>query len=134
MSSGAHALVEEAEARVPVVTVEELQREIEAGETIVLDVRDAEETWASGMIPGAYNISRGCLEWFADPQTKFHKEFMDPAKRVVTYSMGGERSSVAAMTLMDVVGYKDVADFRTGLRSWIAAGLEVAPANRPEQA
>lgn len=131
MSLGAHALVNRAQARVPVVTLDEMRREVEAGDAVILDVRDAEETWSTGTIPGAKNISRGALEWFADPDTKFHQEFMDPRRRVITFSMEGERSSVAAMTLLDVLGYSDVADFRSGLDSWIAAGLEIAPVRRP---
>ncbi|WP_033294497.1 rhodanese-like domain-containing protein [Amycolatopsis jejuensis] len=127
MASGSHALVLRAEEIVPEITVEDLARELAAGETILVDVRDAEETWKTGTIPGAHNVSRGVIEWFADPESKFHLEFMDPAKRVVVFSMGGERSSVAGLALMEVLGYTDVADLRAGLRGWLAAGYQVAP-------
>lgn len=131
MATGSHALVVRAESIVPEISVEQLKAELENGDVVLVDVRDAEEVWKSGTIPGAHLVSRGVIDFFADPESKFHKEFMDPQKRTIVFSMGGERSSLAGLVLMEVLGYADVADFRTGLRSWIAAGhelVEVTPA------
>lgn len=131
MASGSHALVVRAESIVPEITVEQLKKELETGEVVLVDVRDAEEVWKSGTIPGAHLMSRGVIDFFADPESKFYKDYMHPDKRTVVFSMGGERSSLSGLVLMEVLGYTDVADLRTGLRAWIAAGYDVEPV-KPE--
>ena len=49
-----------------------------AGEDVlIVDVRDPSEVEKSGKIKGAVNVSRGMLEFRADPESQYH----DPAFR-----------------------------------------------------
>jgi len=119
-------MITEAVSTVPEVSVEQLQRELAAGKVLLLDVRDLPERWAQGTIRGAMHVSRGTLEWYADPRCPYHQDrpFLDPNRRTITFSMVGERSAVAAHSLLKL-GYRDVASFAPGLFGWIAAGLEI---------
>src|SRR5690242_12808706 len=106
-------MVNEAKARVPVVTKEELERELASGEAVVVDIRDVRERWNLGAIPGARHVPRGMLEFWADPTSPYHKRYMDPQKRTILHCAGGLRSALAADTLMKL-GYRDVAHLEIG--------------------
>jgi rhodanese-related sulfurtransferase len=45
---------------------------IAEGNTLVVDVRDAPEVEKSGKVAGAVNVSRGMLEFRADPESPYH--------------------------------------------------------------
>ena len=42
------------------------------GDTLVVDVRDAPELEKSGKVAGAVHVSRGMLEFRADPESPYH--------------------------------------------------------------
>ena len=42
------------------------------GNTLVVDVRDAPEVEKSGKIAGSVHVSRGMLEFRADPESPYH--------------------------------------------------------------
>jgi rhodanese-related sulfurtransferase len=125
-------MVNEAKARVPVVSKEELERELAEGRAMVVDIRDVRERWASGTIPGAKHVPRGMLEFWADPTSPYHKDFMDPERRTILHCAGGLRSALAADTLMKL-GYRDVAHLEIGFEGWQEAGGAVEPVPVPEQ-
>lgn len=124
-------MVDEARARVAVVTMEELQRELAAGDAVLVDVRDVRERWDSGAIPGARHVPRGMLEFWADPTSPYHRRFMDPTRRTILHCAGGLRSALAADTLMKL-GYEDVAHLEIGFDGWKAAGGAVEEVPVPE--
>jgi len=123
----AWAMAEAAEEHVEVVDVDDLHAERtargddEAFE--LLDVRDVREVWIEGRIPGARLAPRGMLEFWADPDTVYYKDYFHPERRYVLYCNEGGRSALAAKRLQDM-GYGDVAHLAGGFTAWEAAGYE----------
>ena len=131
-------LAEAADEAVESITVEELRAEMdEEGEpgdgekepsdeeTVPVDVRDIREVWLEGSIPGAEHAPRGMIEFWADPETEYHKEFFAPEKRYVLFCNEAGRSALAAKRLREM-GYSDVAHLEGGFTAWQEAGEEVA--------
>jgi rhodanese-related sulfurtransferase len=118
-----HAMLKEAEAAVPRLAPHEAASWQAAG-GLVVDVREAREL-AGGMVAGALHVPRGMLEFCADPDSAF---YLDPFRRdrpVVVYCGIGERSALAAKTLLDM-GYHRVANLPS-FDDWVLAGLPVMP-------
>ena len=61
-------MMEAANAAVPRITPTQAREMIAKSNTLVVDVRDAPEVDKSGKIAGALHVSRGMLEFRADPQ------------------------------------------------------------------
>ena len=59
-----------ANAAVPRIQAADLQNLISGGNVLIVDVRDAPELAAGGKVKGAINVSRGMLEFRADPESK----------------------------------------------------------------
>lgn len=114
-------MVADARTRIKGLSMEEMQRELASGEAVIVDIRDVRERWREGTIPGAKHVPRGMLEFWADPQSEYHKRYMDPQKRTIVYCAGGLRSSLAADVLQKL-GYKNVAHLEMGFDAWKQAG------------
>lgn len=114
-------MVADARTRISGLSKEEMQRELDAGDALIIDIRDVRERWREGTIPGAKHIPRGMLEFWADPQSEYYKKFMNPEKRTIVYCAGGLRSSLAADVLQKM-GYKNVAHLEMGFDGWKAEG------------
>jgi rhodanese-related sulfurtransferase len=124
LERSAWGLVEEAERDVASITVDELEAELADGGTIALDIRDIREVWIEGSIPDAEHAPRGMVEFWADPGTKYYKEFFDPDRRYVLYCNEAGRSALAAKRLEEM-GYTDVAHLDGGFTAWQEASGEV---------
>ena len=112
-------MIEAAQAAVPRVSAAEA-RELIAKGALVVDVRDAPEVEKSGKVEGAVHVSRGMLEFRADPASPYHDKNFDPAKPVILYCASGGRSALAGKTLKDM-GYTQV--FNLGAyKDWAEAG------------
>jgi len=94
----------------------------------VIDVREGDEVVA-GKLPGATAIPRGFLE------SRIETTVPDRAQKVVLYCASGNRSALAANTLMRDLGYEDVASMTGGFTLWKDRGydVEVPFAFTPEQ-
>jgi len=90
--------------------VEPAEVEPRAADTVMLDVREAEE-YAQGAIAGAVHVPRGSLE------LEVEGRIPDKSKPVVVYCAGGVRSAFAAKTLAEL-GYSDVASMAGGFNRW----------------
>src|ERR1700724_3892675 len=101
-------MLAQAKAAVREVDPAEAEREIAAGNAVVLDVREPDE-YEQGALPGAVHIPRGTLE------TTVEGKIPDKTSHVVVYCAGGTRSAFAAKTLQDL-GYSDVASVIGGLK------------------
>jgi rhodanese-related sulfurtransferase len=112
-----------ANAEVPRIPAEEAKALAGQGQVVLLDVRDAAEVKASGKAKGALAVSRGLLEFRADPQSPLHDAAFDRAKTIIVYCASGGRSALAGKTLKDM-GYKDVRNLG-GFKDWVEAGGEV---------
>ena len=120
----ASELVAEAKGRVKNLGVDEVEREVAAGEALLVDLREPEELEATGRIPGAVHVPRGMLEFRADPTSPYHQEGFDPSRRVILHCASGGRSALAAAALQDM-GYENVAHLDGGIKAWTDAGRPV---------
>ena len=119
-------LVAAARERIDNLSVTEAQAEIARDGTLLVDLRDPRERERDGTIPGAKHVTRGMLEFWADPESPYYKPFFQFDTRVVVYCAGGMRSALAADTLK-TLGFTDVGHIEGGFGAWAAAGLPVEP-------
>jgi rhodanese-related sulfurtransferase len=84
-----------------------------------LDVRDAPEVAASGKVAGALHVSRGMLEFRADPESPYHDKNFDKDKAVILYCASGGRAALAGKLLKDM-GYDKVYNVG-GFKDWTGA-------------
>ena len=125
---GVKEMIEAARAQVAGVSAAQLRQEQER-DALIVDVRDIRERWREGAIPGARHVPRGMLEFWSDPENRYHRDFMDPEARVVLYCAEGERSALAADTLQEL-GYGDVAHLVGGFAAWTQDGGDVEAVER----
>ena len=120
MTISVKQMLEAANAVVPKITPAEAKEMIGRGNTLVLDVRDAPEIEKSGKIHGAVNVSRGMLEFRADPESPYHDKAFAKDKTVILYCASGGRSALAGKVLKDM-GYDHVYNVG-GFKDWVDAG------------
>lgn len=113
-------LVEAANAVVPRITPARAQELIEAGYTVVVDVRDTPEVEKSGKIAGAVHVPRGMLEFRADPESPYYDESLAKDKTVIVYCAGGGRAALSGQALKEM-GYGEVYNLG-GFNDWAEAG------------
>lgn len=119
MATSVKQMLEAANAAVPKITSEQAAEMIRTGDTLVVDVRDAPEVAASGKIAGAVHVSRGMLEFRADPESPYHDKAFDKTKNVILYCASGGRSALAGKVLKDM-GYEKVYNVG-GFKDWSGA-------------
>ncbi len=125
MPTNVKQMMEAANAAVPRITPAEATEMIAKGNTLVVDVRDAAEVANSGKVAGAVHVSRGMLEFRADPASPYHDQAFDPARTVIVYCASGGRSALAGKALLDL-GYRDVRNLG-GFKDWAEQGGAVEP-------
>jgi len=92
-------------------------------DALIVDVRDPQEVEATGKIAGAVNISRGMLEFRADPESQYHDARFDRSRPTILYCASGGRSALGAKVLKDM-GFEHV--FNLGaFKAWVEDGLPV---------
>jgi sulfur-carrier protein adenylyltransferase/sulfurtransferase len=84
----------------------------------IIDVREAEE-YAVAHLPGAKSVPRGYLE------SRIDNAVADRKQRVILYCASGQRSALAAHTLMNELGFEDVVSMTGGITLWKDRGYEV---------
>ncbi len=120
MATNVKQMIEAANADVPRVTPAEAKEMIAKGNTLVVDVRDAAEVANSGKVAGAVHVSRGMLEFRADPESPAHDKAFDKTKTVIVYCASGGRSALSGKVLKDF-GYTNV--FNLGaFKDWVESG------------
>ena len=107
MATTLKQMMEAANAAVPKITPAQAREMIGKGNTLVVDVRDAPEVEKSGKVAGAVHVSRGMLEFRADPESPYHDKNFAKDKTVILYCASGGRSALAAKLLKDM-GYSQV--------------------------
>jgi rhodanese-related sulfurtransferase len=117
------ALLDQANAAVPRVSVADAKAMLDRGDAVALDVRDASEVAQSGKVPGALTIPRGMLEFKVDPGLPTYEPRLRPDKTIILYCGSGGRSALAGKMLRDF-GYQKVLNLG-GFKSWAEAGLPV---------
>ncbi len=113
-------MIEAANALVPKITPAQAREMIGKGNTLVVDVRDAPEVEKSGKVAGAMHVSRGMLEFRADPESPYHDKNFAKDKTVILYCASGGRSALAAKVLKDM-GYQHVYNVGA-FKDWAESG------------
>lgn len=120
MALSVKQMLEAANAAVPKITPKEARELIDKGNTLVLDVRDAPEIEKTGKVKGAVHVSRGMLEFRADPDSPYHDKNFSKDKNIVLYCASGGRSALAGKVLKDM-GYDHI--FNVGaFKDWTESG------------
>jgi rhodanese-related sulfurtransferase len=117
-------LVAAAKRRTENLSPDAVAAELEAGNAVLIDLREPEERATTGTIPGAIHAPRGMLEFYADPASSYHRPEFDPSQRTILHCASGGRSALAADTLKQL-GYTNVAHLEGGITAWKESGHAV---------
>jgi len=120
MPANVKHMLEAANAVVPRVTHAQAREMMAKGNTLVVDVRDAPEVEQSGKVSGAIHISRGMLEFRADPESPYHDKNLAKDKTVILYCASGGRSALAGKVLKEM-GYDRVYNLGA-FKDWAESG------------
>jgi len=120
MSTSVKQMIEAANAVVPRIARAQAQALMASGEAVVIDVRDAPEVEKSGKVSGAMHISRGMLEFRADPESPFHDKSLRRDRPVILYCASGGRSALGGKALKDL-GYAEVYNLGP-FKDWVDQG------------
>jgi rhodanese-related sulfurtransferase len=120
MATSVKQMLEAANAVVPKITPARAKEMMARGNTLVVDVRDGPEVQASGKVSGAVHVSRGMLEFRADPDLPSHDKNFSKDKAVILYCGSGGRAALAGKMLKDL-GYEQVYNLG-GFKDWADSG------------
>jgi rhodanese-related sulfurtransferase len=120
MATNLKEMMDAANAAVPRITPAQARDMIAQGNTLIVDVRDALEVENSGKIAGAVNVSRGLLEFRADPDSPSHDKSFAKDKNVIVYCGSGGRAALSGKVLKDM-GYERVYNLG-GFKDWAESG------------
>jgi len=110
-------LLEEAEAQIETLSVEQVNNIRDRDDTLLIDIRDIRELWREGTIENAYHAPRGMLEfWIAEDSPYTKKQFQDD-KQFVFYCAAGSRSALAG-AIAKRLGLSRVAHMAGGFKAW----------------
>lgn len=121
-------MVAEARENVPAVSAQEAREQIKTQpNTVVIDVQDASDAGACGLIPSSFNVSLGMLAIRADLELPEHLRDARLADRnqpvLVTCGAGGQ-AALGAYVLKQM-GFTNVGFIDGGTSAWKAAGFAV---------
>ena len=117
--------VERARSRIENLSVDALAAELEKDpDLLLLDIRELQERVDLGTIPGAKHVPRGMLEFWADPDSRYFRDYFREDRRTVLFCAAGGRSALATETLLDM-GFTNVAHLASGFAGWQDAGRAV---------
>lgn len=126
MSNTVKDLLLAAQAAVPAIAPAEAGELVKNAGALILDVRDGTEVAASGKLAGALTISRGMLEFRADPAAPTYEPALRKDRPVLLYCASGGRAALAGKTLLDM-GFTDVRNLG-GFKKLAENGWPVEPA------
>ena len=126
MVTSVKQMMEAANAAVPRLTAAQAREVMAKGNTLVVDVRDAPEVEKTGKVAGAVHVSRGMLEFRADPETPYHDKNFTKDKSVILYCASGGRAALAGKVLKDM-GYAQVYNLGA-FKDWVESG---GPVDKP---
>ena len=118
------SLVAKAKSETKAVTPQQAFDQFQAGAAILIDIRDIRELQRDGRIDGAFHAPRGMLEFWADPDSPYHKEIFAAEGELVLFCASSWRSALAAKTLQDM-GLSNIREMEGGFTAWKTASLPV---------
>ena len=120
MTTSLKQLLETANASVPRISPADAGAMVAAGKALLVDVRDAPELVGSGKAAGAVHVSRGMLEFRADPDSPYHDKQFRKDRPVILYCASGGRSALAGQRLQEL-GYTEVYNLGA-FKAWVDSG------------
>ncbi|WP_134496243.1 rhodanese-like domain-containing protein [Microvirga pakistanensis] len=126
MAKNVKDLLAEANAAVTRLSPAEAKERMRSGDVLVVDVRDSTEVQQTGRLKGAMNVSRGMLEFRADPESQYHNPVFQKDRTILLHCASGGRSALAGKTLQDM-GYTAVFNIG-GFKELTEAGIDTEPA------
>ena len=120
MATTVKQMLDAANAAVPRITPPQAREMMAKGNALVIDVRDAPEVEKSGKVRGAVHVSRGMLEFHADPETPYHDKNFTKDKVLILYCASGGRSALAGKVLKEM-GYSQVYNLEA-FKDWAESG------------
>lgn len=125
MATSVKDLMAAANAAVPAVTADQARALVETENALIVDVRDAPELAQGGKLAGAVHVSRGMLEFRADPDSPAFDPAFQKDRPIIVYCASGGRACLAGKTLTDL-GYTKVRTLG-GFKAATEAGMAVDP-------
>ncbi len=126
MAKNVKDLLAEANSTVPKLSPDEAVEKMQSGDVLIVDVRDPTEVQQTGRIKGAVNVSRGMLEFRADPDSQYHNPAFQKDKTILLQCASGGRSALGGKTRQDM-GYMAVFNIG-GFKDLAEAGIDTEPA------
>jgi rhodanese-related sulfurtransferase len=126
MTSSVKQLLAAANEAVPRITPDEARKLLAQEGALLVDVRDGTELARTGKLKGAVHVSRGMIEFRADPDAQSHNAEFRKDRPVILYCGSGGRSALAGKTLKDM-GYERVHNLG-GFKELSEGGFETEPA------
>lgn len=123
MSLTVKQMMEAAQAVVPRIDAATARAKMATDDALVIDVRDAPEVEKTGRVAGAHHVSRGMLEFRADPASPYHDPNFRKDRPVIVYCASGGRSALAGKVLKDM-GFQQVYNLGA-FKDWADGGGEV---------
>ncbi len=122
MKKGIKQLLEEANARIKTVSVDEAKAMHGRDDVVFVDIRDVRELDRDGMIEGAAHAPRGMLEFWVDPESPYYRPNLnDESKQYLLYCASAWRSALATDRLREM-GMDNVAHIEGGFTKWKETG------------
>ncbi|MBM1170875.1 rhodanese-like domain-containing protein [Microvirga arabica] len=121
ITRGYKTLLDEANAKIRTVPVDEAVSLHSREDVVFVDLRDPRELEREGRIPGAVHCPRGMLEFWIDPESPYHKPVFAQDKTYLFFCAAGWRSALSAATAQDM-GLQPVAHMEGGFTAWKNAG------------
>ena len=132
IKKGIKQLLEEANARIKTVSVDEAKAMHGRDDVVFVDIRDVRELERDGMIEGATHAPRGMLEFWVDPESPYYRANLnDESKQYLLYCASAWRSALATDRLTEM-GMENVSHIDGGLTGWKAAGGPVQERKKKE--
>ena len=118
-------LVAEAKQQTNSISPADAHDRQQAGDAVLIDIRDIRELQRDGRIDGAFHAPRGMLKFWADPDSPYHKEIFATKGELVLFCASSWRSALAAKTLQDM-GFNNIRDMDGGFAAWKTASLPIS--------
>lgn len=78
-------MVAEARQTITGHTPQEAKRRVDDEGALLVDIRDIRELERDGVLPAAHHAPRGMLEFWVDPQSKYHKPVFAEDREFIFY-------------------------------------------------
>jgi rhodanese-related sulfurtransferase len=123
MTTSLKQMLDAANASVPRIAPAQAQAMVASGAAMIVDVRDAPEVEKGGKAVGALHVSRGMLEFRADPDSPYHDKNFRKDHPIILYCASGGRAALSGKLLQDL-GYSEVYNLGA-FKDWVENGGQI---------